>query len=188
MSRSDLIPYGALLLRVSLGTLFLAHGLLKLLVFKPAGTAAYFRSLGLPGFVGYLTIAAELGGGTLLILGIATSLVAVALVPLSWVRLSSCTARKDGPLPTKAAAGNFRLSGPSHSSFRRCWEAAPIRSVTRLELGRNKPRAPIHLACPHQILSGKRMMKLSRLGIFTCGSVLASITSFSPMILLSAKM
>jgi len=82
MSRSDLIPYGALLLRMALGALFLAHGLLKLLVFKPAGTAAYFRSLGLPGFVGYLTMAAEIGGGTLLILGIATSLVALALVPL----------------------------------------------------------------------------------------------------------
>ena len=82
MSRSDLIPYGALLLRIALGALFLAHGLLKLLVHKPAGTAAYFRSLGLPGFVGYLTMAAELGGGTLLILGIATSLVALALVPL----------------------------------------------------------------------------------------------------------
>jgi putative oxidoreductase len=82
MSRSDLIPYGALLLRLALGTLFLAHGLLKLLVHKPAGTAAYFRSLGLPGFVGYLTMAAELGGGTLLILGVATSLVALALVPL----------------------------------------------------------------------------------------------------------
>ena len=53
-----------------------------MLVFKPSGTAAYFRSLGLPGFVGYLTIAAELGGGTLLILGIATSLVALALIPL----------------------------------------------------------------------------------------------------------
>ena len=82
MSRSDLIPYGALLLRVALGTLFISHGLLKLLVIKPAGTTAYFRSLGLPGFVGYLTMAAELGGGTLLILGIATSLIAVALVPL----------------------------------------------------------------------------------------------------------
>ena len=82
MSRSDLIPYGALLLRVALGALFLAHGLLKLLVFKPAGTAAYFRSLGLLGFFGYLTMAAELGGGTLLILGVATSLVALALVPL----------------------------------------------------------------------------------------------------------
>ena len=82
MSRSDLIPYGALLLRVSLGFLFLAHGLLKLLVHKPSGTAAYFRSLGLPGFVGYLTMAAELGGGTLLVLGIGTSLVALGLVPL----------------------------------------------------------------------------------------------------------
>jgi len=82
MSRSDLIPYGALLLRLALGALFLAHGLLKLLVHKPAGTAAYFRSLGLPGFVGYLTMAAELGGGSLLILGIATRLVALALVPL----------------------------------------------------------------------------------------------------------
>jgi putative oxidoreductase len=82
MSRSDLIPYAALLLRVGLGALFLAHGLLKLLVHKPAGTAAYFRSLGLPGFVGYLTMAAEIGGGTLLILGVATSIVALALVPL----------------------------------------------------------------------------------------------------------
>jgi putative oxidoreductase len=82
MSRSDLIPYGTLLLRIALGALFIAHGLLKLLVFKPAGTIAYFRSLGLPGFFGYLTMAAELGGGTLLILGIATSLVALALVPL----------------------------------------------------------------------------------------------------------
>lgn len=82
MSRADLIPYGTLLLRLALGALFLAHGLLKLLVFKPAGTAAYFRSLGLPGAVGYLTILAEIGGGTLLILGVATSLVAIALVPL----------------------------------------------------------------------------------------------------------
>jgi putative oxidoreductase len=82
MSRSDLIPFGALLLRLGLGVLFLAHGLLKLLVHKPSGTAAYFRSLGLPGFVGYLTMAAEIGGGTLLIVGVATSLVALALVPL----------------------------------------------------------------------------------------------------------
>ena len=82
MSRADLIPYGILLLRLALGVMFLAHGLLKLLVFKPAGTAAYFRSLGLPGVIGYLTIMAELGGGTLLVLGVATSLIAIALVPL----------------------------------------------------------------------------------------------------------
>jgi putative oxidoreductase len=82
MSRADLIPYGTLLLRLALGVMFLAHGLLKLLVFKPSGTAAYFRSLGLPEVVGYLTMAAEIGGGTLLVLGVATSLIAIALVPL----------------------------------------------------------------------------------------------------------
>jgi putative oxidoreductase len=50
-------PWAALLLRVSLGILFLAHGLLKLLVFKPAGTYGYFKSLGLPGGLAYVTIA-----------------------------------------------------------------------------------------------------------------------------------
>lgn len=82
MTRADLIPYAALILRLSLGALFLAHGLLKLLVFKPAGTVAYFKSLGLPGFVAYVTITAELGGAALLILGFATSLVSLALIPL----------------------------------------------------------------------------------------------------------
>jgi len=82
MSRADLIPYAALLLRVSLGVLFLAHAWVKFAVFTPAGTAKYFESLGLPGFVGYLTMAAETGGGVLLILGIGTSLVALALIPL----------------------------------------------------------------------------------------------------------
>src|SRR5260370_17136104 len=82
MSRADLIPYAALLLRVALGVLFLAHAWLKYAVFTPAGTAQYFQSLGLPGFFGYLTMAAEAIGGICLILGIATSLVAVALIPL----------------------------------------------------------------------------------------------------------
>lgn len=82
MTRAELIPYAALLLRLSLGILFLAHAWMKYSVFTPAGTANYFRSLGLPGFVGYLTMAAETGGGILLILGIATSVVAIALVPL----------------------------------------------------------------------------------------------------------
>jgi len=82
MSRADLIPYAALILRVSLGVMFLAHAWMKYSVFTPAGTAKYFESLGLPGFVGYLTMAAEAGGGLLLIVGIATSLVALALIPL----------------------------------------------------------------------------------------------------------
>ncbi len=59
---------------MSLGVLFLAHVWVKFAVFTPAGTAKYFESLGLPGFVDYLTMAAETAGGVLLILGIGTSL------------------------------------------------------------------------------------------------------------------
>lgn len=75
--------YGTALLRVSLGILFLAHGLLKLLVFTPAGTAGFFESLGLPGLFGYLVMTAEIGGGLLLIAGAYTRLVALGLIPIA---------------------------------------------------------------------------------------------------------
>ena len=72
----------ATILRVSTGVLFLAHAWLKLAIFTPAGTATYFESLGLPGALAYLVIAAELFGGLALILGIATRWVSLALVPI----------------------------------------------------------------------------------------------------------
>jgi putative oxidoreductase len=72
----------ALLLRLSLGTMFIAHALLKYFVFTPAGTAKFFESIGLPGVLGYATIAAELAGGVLLIVGLQTRIVAMALVPV----------------------------------------------------------------------------------------------------------
>lgn len=74
--------FATLLLRVSLGALFLAHAGLKLFVFTPAGTAGYFASLGLPGAFAYLVIAAELAGGAALIAGVYARIVAVALVPI----------------------------------------------------------------------------------------------------------
>jgi putative oxidoreductase len=55
-------PYAALLLRVSLGALFLTHAGLKLFVFTPAGTAQFFGSVGLPPDLAYVTIAAEASG------------------------------------------------------------------------------------------------------------------------------
>ncbi len=82
MLDSKTAPYGALLLRVALGTMFIAHGLLKVLVFTPAGTVGYFSSLGVPGELAYLAMATELVGGAALILGIHARLVAVALIPL----------------------------------------------------------------------------------------------------------
>lgn len=75
-------PYAALLLRVSLGVLFISHALLKLMVFTLPGTAQFFGSLGLPPFLGYVTFAAELVGGALLIVGVGTRAVALALVPI----------------------------------------------------------------------------------------------------------
>lgn len=82
MNDLDLTSYGAFTLRIANGVLFLAHGLLKLLVFTPSGTAAYFESLGLPAIAAYLTIIAEIGGGLALIAGYRTRLVAIALVPI----------------------------------------------------------------------------------------------------------
>lgn len=74
--------YAATLLRLTNGGLFLAHGLLKVTVFTIPGTVAYFESLGFPGAFAYLTIFAEIAGGTALILGVATRLVALALIPV----------------------------------------------------------------------------------------------------------
>lgn len=74
---------GAALLRVALGVLFLAHGLLKVLVFTPAGTVGFFESIGYPGFFAYLVMAAEIGGGLLLIAGAYTRLVSLGLIPIA---------------------------------------------------------------------------------------------------------
>jgi putative oxidoreductase len=70
------------LLRISLGVMYLSHSiLLKLLTFGLAGTAGFFVSIGLPAWLAYVTIAAEAVGGTLLVLGWHTRVVALALIP-----------------------------------------------------------------------------------------------------------
>lgn len=74
-------PYAALLLRVSLGLLFLIHAGVKFFVFTPAGTEHFFASLGLPGWFGLVVIAAETLGGIALILGVYARWVALLLVP-----------------------------------------------------------------------------------------------------------
>jgi putative oxidoreductase len=86
-------PYAALLLRLTLGTMFVAHALLKVFVFTLPGTVQFFESLGLPAALAYATVGAELVGGALLILGIGTRWVAVALIPFllgaAWVHLGN---------------------------------------------------------------------------------------------------
>ncbi|UQI40876.1 DoxX family protein [Vreelandella venusta] len=79
---SPLALHATALLRISLGVMVLAHGLLKVFVFTLPGTVSYFESLGLPGALACLTIAAEVGGGLALLLGLYTRWVSLALVPV----------------------------------------------------------------------------------------------------------
>ena len=73
-------PYGALLLRVSMGLLFILHGVyLKAMVFGMAGVGKYFVSLGLPDWFAWVVMLYETIGGLALILGIYSRWVAVFL-------------------------------------------------------------------------------------------------------------
>jgi putative oxidoreductase len=76
-------PYAATALRVSLGGMYIAHSLvLKHFTYTLPGTAQFFESLGLPAALAYLTFWAELIGGVLLVAGVASRWVALALVPI----------------------------------------------------------------------------------------------------------
>lgn len=83
-------PYAALLLRVALGVMFLAHSVvLKLFVFTLAGNAQFFASLGLPAALGYVVFFVEAIAGVALILGVRSREVAVITLPIllgaTWV-------------------------------------------------------------------------------------------------------
>ena len=86
--------YAALLLRVSLGIMYIAHSVvLKWMTFTLAGTAQYFESLGLPGALAYATFFAEFVGGVLLVLGVQSRWVALSLLPVligaTWVHIGN---------------------------------------------------------------------------------------------------
>lgn len=74
--------YGAMLLRLTLGTLMLSHGMLKVFVFTVPGTVAYFESIGLPPVAAYLTMFGEIAGGLGLLAGVLTRLAAALSIPL----------------------------------------------------------------------------------------------------------
>ena len=82
MIDSRTAPYAALVLRVTLGALFLAHAGLKLFVFTPAGTAKFFGSLGFPPELAYLVMTVEVLSGISLILGLWTRYAALAGIPV----------------------------------------------------------------------------------------------------------
>ena len=74
---------GTFILRVALGIVLLAHSVyLKLMVFTLPGTAQFFDSIGLPGFLAYVVFSVEVIAGFALILGIKTRLFSALVIPV----------------------------------------------------------------------------------------------------------
>lgn len=136
---STTAPYGVALLRVSLGVMWIAHALLKLLVFTLPGTAQFFDSVGLPGVLAYPVFAAELLGGLALVLGVYARQVALALVPVmavaawvhgpnGWVH-TSAGGGWEYPVFLIAASLALWLLGDGAAALRRSDRAVPANPV-----------------------------------------------------------
>jgi putative oxidoreductase len=94
---------GITLLRVSLGVMWIAHAMLKLLVFTLPGTAQYFASIGFPGFLAYPVFAVELLGGIALLLGLYARQAALLLVPV--MAVAACVHAPNGWVHTSPGGG-----------------------------------------------------------------------------------
>ena len=90
-SAASSTAWGLALLRLALGTMWIAHALLKPLVFSFAGTAQYFESVGIPGALVAPVFAAELAIGAALVLGVYARQAALLSLPIlltvAWVHL-----------------------------------------------------------------------------------------------------
>lgn len=74
--------WGLLLLRLSLGAMWIAHALLKPLVFTFAGTAQFFESVGIPGALVIPLFTLEIAAGVALLLGVYARQAALLTVPI----------------------------------------------------------------------------------------------------------
>ena len=82
MTHIKLAPYAALILRLSLGIMLLAHAGLKFFTLTLTGTAGFFESIGLPGFVAYATFFTEMVAGIMLVAGLYSRWAAAATSPI----------------------------------------------------------------------------------------------------------
>ena len=71
-------PLGLLVLRLALGAVMIAHGYQKIFGGMPQ-LMQMLQHMGIPAWMGYLTVAAEFGGGILLVAGFLTRLAALAI-------------------------------------------------------------------------------------------------------------
>jgi len=72
-------PLALLVLRLGLGIIMIAHGWQKLSV-GLGKFMGFLSNIGAPGWMAYLVVAAEFGGGILLLVGLLTRLAALSVV------------------------------------------------------------------------------------------------------------
>jgi putative oxidoreductase len=72
-------PVGLLFLRLALGAIMIAHGWQKI-AGHMHGIMGMLPHLGIPPWMGYLVVAAEFGGGILIVLGFLTRFAAFAIL------------------------------------------------------------------------------------------------------------
>lgn len=80
MIDTRMAPFGAALLRITMGAWFLVHIAFRFLVFGWPATASWFESVGISEALGALVTLVETLGGIALLLGFATRLSALALL------------------------------------------------------------------------------------------------------------
>lgn len=74
--------YAAMLLRFSLGTMWITHALLKVFVFTVPGFQGFLVSHGMPPLLALPIVAIELAGGILIVLGLHGRWVSLLLLPV----------------------------------------------------------------------------------------------------------
>ena len=80
------VAYAGLVLRISLGAMWISRALLKIMVFTLPGAAKFFESVGIPGVLVYPVVTAELLGGIAITTGLYGRQASLALIPVAaWV-------------------------------------------------------------------------------------------------------
>ena len=82
MTNAQRIDSAALVLRLALGGVLLAHGLLKIFVFTLPGAAGFFESVGFPGWTAYVVAPLEVVAGAAMLVGYRSALFAAATLPV----------------------------------------------------------------------------------------------------------
>lgn len=82
MTNAHRIDGATLVLRLALGGVLLAHGLLKIFVFTLPGAAGFFESVGFPGWTAYVVAPLEAIAGAAMLVGYRSALFAAATLPV----------------------------------------------------------------------------------------------------------